>query len=245
MITLQEELVHTASSIGQPEDLRTIEVVTRNMPVDTITGTVYKPMSRNVIEYPKSSRARGLAIRSFSISRAFEKFLWWETGSDMYFATIAFDLSGEKPTLLPPADVKASQFVYAMKSGDTIDFRLGQGAPVFYPRQLTGGLALYMMVFESDRNTEHLGEVMKKVHEDLDADDSVVSKIKEMLKNPAGGIAQQILGVATAAMQPIATVLTNRGDKFVAPFQGYFPAIGAWDRLSDARNGVAVSFAEL
>jgi len=111
---------------------------------------------------------------------------------------------------------------------------------------ISGGLIIYITVAEADKGVVHVGEVMTKVHEDLEKDGSLVDVIKGLIKDPGQAISGQILSAATAALQPIATILSNNADEYVALFTGIFPAKGPWkDRLTATHDQTTVELGEL
>jgi hypothetical protein len=195
---------------------------------------------------PKSGVQRGLTIKSLRITSRWDS-LWSFLGrrQQIYFLTVAFDLSGDEPVILPPSTVSADA-VYRVTPGDTIAFTLGDGAPLFPLREIHGGLVVYISVIEADKGVRHVGEVMTKVHEDLKKDGSLVDILQELIKNPTATIADEVLSAATAALQPIATILQNNGDDYIALFNGIYPAKGPWaGKLEQTQNGATIVLGEL
>ncbi len=201
---------------------------------------------KTVVTVPASEKKRGLAIESLQVTNAWDT-LWNLIGKrhQIYFLTIAFDLSGKDFTILPPAVVPDSA-VYKVKAGETMSFTLGDGVPVFYPQTIKGGLIVYILVVEAKRSTRHIGNVMKEVHNDLKADNSLVEKVKQLVTNPSATIVDQVLTVATAAMQPIATILENNNDDHLALFHGIYSATDSWvGKLTQIQNGTTIVLSEL
>jgi len=197
-------------------------------------------------QVPSSGVARGLSLRSLVVTGAWDR-LWNLLGRkhQIYFLSIAFDLSANAPVVLPPKDVPEGA-VYQVRHGATISFSLGEGAPVFLPRVIAGGLVVYITVCEADRGVRHVGEVMARVHEDLSKNKSLTNVIMGLVSNPTKTVADEVLSAATAALQPIATILKSNGDDYEALFTGIYSANGPWDdRLSATQNGATIQLAEL
>lgn len=195
---------------------------------------------------PSSKIPRGLAVRSLHVTRNWDG-LWRLLGRrhHIYFLSVTFDLSGNAPVVLPPQDVPADA-VHQVRSGEAIQFTLGDGAPVFLPRVISGGLATYITVCEADKGIRHVGEVLAQVHESLDKDGSVTRIIVDFIQNPGKAVADQVLRAATAALQPIAMILKNNRDDYIGLFQGYFSARGPWEgKLTGTRNGTTIELGEL
>ena len=196
--------------------------------------------------FPSSGKPRGLSLVSLKVTRSWDG-LWRLLGlrDQIYFMSVAFDLSGQPPVVLPPAQVP-EHAIYRVPRGDSITFTLGDGAPVFPARVLTGGLMVYLVVCDADNGARHVGEVMGKVHEDLTKSGSLTDKLTALVKNPASTVVDEVLGATTAALQPIATILQSQGDDFVGVFSGIYPAKGSWkDKLAATQNGTQISLGEL
>ena len=195
---------------------------------------------------PKSGVARGLAIKSLQVTSRWDN-LWKFLGrrQQIYFLSVVFDLSGKEPTILPPSAVSA-QAIYQVRPGETISFTLGDGAPLFPPREIYGGIVVYISVIEADKGIRHVGEVMARVHADLKRDDSLVDILQRLVKNPAVAVADEMLSAAMAALQPIATILKNNEDDYIALFNGIYSAKGPWtSKLEQTQNGTTIVLAEL
>lgn len=200
-----------------------------------------------VIEWPVSAGPRGLALRKLTIERGWDKVLWmFETDNEIFYTSLAFDMSGEQPFLLPPKTFTAEEAVFKMRKGDTIEFTLGEGEPIFPPRVVRGGISVFIMVWEADAASRKLGETISQMHADLTADGSVMAKLKSLITNPGSTIADEILSVRTSALKPLATLLKQNGNDFVAPFRGFYKSQGSWEKkLAASANGVRIELAEV
>jgi len=230
-MTVQELLAADALIVGNPEEL-----------VERKPGAV-----QEVIEWPKSPEPRGLTLKKLTISRGWDKVLWmFDAENEIFYTSVAFDMSGNDPFLLPPKPFDPEASLFKMTKGETIEFKLGEGEPVFPERVLHGGISLFIMVWESDDKTRRLGETLNKMHEDLTAEGSVMERIKSLILNPGKKITDEILSIGTAALQPLATLLKQNGNEFLAPFRGYYKAQGSWaSKLSASHNGVSIELGEL
>lgn len=207
----------------------------------------YPGFAEDEIEYPRSTRPRGLSLRSLTISERSNRFWsWLQKRQQIYFLTVATDLSGQPPQITPPAEV-SSKAIYEIRRGEELSFTLGDGLPVFTPRTLVGGLVVYVIISEADRGIQHVGEVIKKVHEDLNANDGdFVKKIKALVTNPTKTLADEALGVVSAALQPLGTVLAMNKDEHLGAVSGVLRADSAWDgKLTQRWPGGQVEFNEV
>jgi hypothetical protein len=199
------------------------------------------------IEFPKSYQPRGLALRSLTVTGNWDGLWGWLKGREqIYFITVAVDLSGTPPTVMPPKELQKN-LIHEVHPGETISFTLGEGAPIFFPRTVVGGLAVFILIAESDGDLRHVGETMKKVHDDLTKNEgSVMDKLLKLIRNPAKTLADEVLIAASAAMAPIATVLSETSDENVGVVQGLFKANSDWsDQLEQTWSGGSVVLAEL
>lgn len=194
----------------------------------------------------KSERPRGLALKSIKVSRSWDR-VWrlFNGTSEIYFLSVAFDLSGKDPIVFPPKEVKEHD-LYEVKKGETISFDLGDGAPVFPPRVIESGLVTYIAVAEADKGIRHVGEVMEKVHENLDKDGSLLDAVKKFVTDPAKSVVDEVLEAASAALAPIGTILKNNGDESAGMFQGIYSATESWaGKLVDTKQGTTLTLVEL
>ncbi|MGU3643423.1 hypothetical protein ACLBXX_00525 [Microbacterium sp. C23T] len=199
------------------------------------------------IEFPKSYYPRGLSLKSLTVSGNWDGIWGWlRKRHQIYFITAAVDLSGKPPTVMPPAELP-QQLIHNVAPGSTISFTLGEGAPLFYPRTIIGGLAVFILVSEADRGIQHVGATMRKVHEDLTANQgAVMSKLTALITNPGKTLADEALGAASAILAPIATVLAETKDDSVGVVQGIFKANSDWGgQLEQAWSGGNVVLGEL
>jgi hypothetical protein len=198
------------------------------------------------LNVPSSGLPRGLSLVSLRVTGVWDR-LWNLLGrrQQVYFLSVALDLSENEPVVLPPKEVPEGA-LYRVRRGEAVEFTLGDGAPIFLPREIRGGLVVYITVCEADRGARHVGEVMAKVHEDLTANKSLTSVIRGFITNPSATVADELLSAATAALQPVATILQSNGDDYEALFTGVYPAKGPWDdRLKATQNSATIELREL
>ena len=207
---------------------------------------VQRRTAKETASIPSSGTARGLCLKALQVTSSWDR-LWNLLGKrrQIYFLSVAFDMSERGPVILPPKQVPESA-VLTVQPGQVVSFTLGDGAPIFPARLIYGGLIIYITVCEADRGIRHVGEVMAQVHQDLEKDGSLVKVVKDFVKSPAKAAVNDMLGAATAALQPIATILKNNQDEYLGLFSGIYPAKGPWnDKLKAANNGTTIELGEL
>lgn len=199
------------------------------------------------VSIPRSDRARGLALTHLNVSRGWDSlFSLLGRTNQIYFLSLAYDLSGEPPQVMPPKELTGDTFI-RIRPKETYEFTLGDGAPIFLPRQIVGGLAVFVQLCEAD-DVDKVGATMKKIHEDLEDDSaSLIERVKKLIKNPASEGVSQVLSAGSALLKPIATVLEANGDDHVGLVQGTFPARKSWEGrlVQDFGDGSFLRFAEL
>jgi hypothetical protein len=85
--------------------------------------------------------------------------------NEVFFLSVAFDLSGQPPFVMPPSELKGHTYV-RIPQGSGFEFTLGDGAPLFLPRQVVGGIAPYLTFCEAD-SLDEAGKALTEVHNDL------------------------------------------------------------------------------
>jgi hypothetical protein len=199
------------------------------------------------VAIPRSDRARGLALTHLNVARGWDSlFSLLGRANQVYFLSISYDLSGEPPQVMPPKELTGNTFI-RLRPKETYEFTLGDGAPIFMPRQIVGGLAVFVQLCEAD-DVDKVGATMKKIHEDLEDDSaSLIDRVKKLIKNPAAEGVSQVLSAGSALLKPIATVLEANGDDHVGLVQGTFPARKAWEGrlVQNFGDGSFLRFAEI
>jgi len=217
-------------------------------PVDLAPGDRHRSVAAPRLTYPRSAKPRGLALRSLRVTENWDGVWGWlrDNRQQIYFTTVAVDLSGQPPTIHPPEEVPADA-VHDVEVGDEIEFTFGRGAPLFGPRTVVGGLAVFVMVCESDGGVREIGTTLAQVHEDLSSDDgSFMTTIMKFVTDPAGTLADEVLDGLTAALQPVATILKSGKDDYIGTLKGIYPADSSWDgQLVQEWNGNRVELAEI
>src|SRR6266568_337429 len=165
-----------AIRVGEPSDLIEIQRSTRGAP--TVAS---------------SKSPRGLSMKSLYVTQN-RRGPWSLLGrrKQIYFLSVAFDLSDRGPVVFPPAQVPADA-IYRVHPGQAIQFTLGDGAPIFPPRTISGGLVMYITVCDADKGTRHVGEVLAQVHQDLNKDGSLTKVITGFIKSPSKVVIDEVL----------------------------------------------------
>lgn len=195
---------------------------------------------------PSSGKPRGLSLLSLHVTRPWDA-LWNLLGrkDQIYFLSVAFDLSDRQPVILPPKETPTNM-IYKVRRGEAISFSLGDGMPLYPPQVITGGLLTYLVVCDAEQGVRHVGEVMAKVHADLTQQGSLTDKLLAVIKNPASTMVDEVLSAATTALQPVASILQSKGDDFVGVFSGIYPAKGSWKgKLQATQNGTEIELGVL
>jgi hypothetical protein len=230
--------------VEEKMDLDFAAAINVGVPSDVIE--IQRKATEATVLIPSSGISRGLALKSLHVTSSWDR-LWSLLGKrrQIYFLSVAFDISDQKPVILPPKDVPEGA-VYNVRPGEVISFTLGEGVPIFPARVVNGGLIIYITVCEADRGIRHVGEVMAQVHQDLEKDDSLAQVVKDFIKSPGQAAVKDLVGAATAALQPIATILKKNRDEYVSLFSGIYSAKGPWDdKLTAISNGTTVELREL
>jgi hypothetical protein len=217
-------------SIGRPADLVSRE----------------RKATGGEVSIPTSDKPRGLAMRSLVVTSGWDR-LWNLLGrsQNIYFLSVAFDLSTSKPVVLPPKEIPEGA-AFRVQHGEKISFSLGEGAPLFPARTIKGGIVVYVTVCQADAGMRQIGKVIGEVHEALAKEKSLTEAITRLIANPAETVVDEVLKAGMAALSPIATILKNNKDDYEALFTGMFPARGPWDnKLSASQNGVTMELAAL
>ena len=118
----------------------------------------YQPVS---FKYPVSAEPRGLALKSLTINKGFEVILQdvFNPINEVYLIAWCWDLSGGPVYLYPQPGDNPSKYIIPMKAGEKREF-IGEGALLFPAQTITSGLAVRIMLYESDSDVRKFGETL-------------------------------------------------------------------------------------
>ncbi|MCD4657548.1 MAG: hypothetical protein K8S87_08370, partial [Planctomycetes bacterium] len=123
-----------------------------------------KNIKQNPVQFDKSEGKRGIALKSLKLLKGFEGFIEnaYNANNELYLLSWAWDFSGQPPYYYPEVQEHYDKCIIQMAAGDTREF-LGSGLVLFPSRQVTAGIALRIMIWESDQGVRNFGYTMKKV----------------------------------------------------------------------------------
>jgi hypothetical protein len=133
----------------------------------------------------------------------------------------------------------------SVKVGQTYKWTLGGGAPIYGPRVIEGGLAVSIIVSDSEAAVRRWGTVLSKVSDAFDSKPDLMSLVAG-LANPGGFTAQAAFEVLGRAVGVVGEVLELQPDKRIGAYSGLFSAKGSWKgKLSQAQNGASITLSEM
>jgi hypothetical protein len=198
-------------------------------------------------------RPRGLALKELTLHQTHEGLLvrWWDRVrhrkdvDGIFYLSTAIDGSGNPPFVWPINQQTADLAYVALAAGETHTWTLGDGAPIFPARELKGSLAVSIIVSDSDDAIRHVGEVVKKVTDDLSVDGDLTTFLAGLVANPGAVTAQAALEAIGKTTAVVADVLQQNQDDFVGTYVGLFPALSSWDdKLHQDENGASILLVE-
>jgi len=191
------------------------------------------------LEYQVSAERRGLALKSLTLRKGFEGFLQklFHRTNKVYIVAWCWDLSGSPIQVYPEANADPSSYVIPLQVGQAYQF-IGRGLLLFPARAVVGGLAVRIMLYESDKNSVNVGKIMSFV-----ADTIYTSELQLLLTllkaNPTPIVLELIAQAAKTLAGTIGRILQNEGDDYVDFFAGYYPASEPWTPGEETIAGTA------
>ena len=209
---------------------------------------------RRVGPAPLPSRpSRGLALKALTLHEAHQFFLkrLWNrvfkktATANIFFVSIAVDGSGTGPFVWPLSQDTASQAAVKVKVGQTYKWTLGDGAPIYGPRVIEGGLAVSILVVNSRDAVKNWGKILSTISGSLSTRPDLVSSITS-LAHPAAFTAEAALEAVGKAAGAVGDVLQVSQDKRVGAYIGLFSATGSWEgKLVQKQSGASIRLAEV
>lgn len=190
-------------------------------------------------QFATSEEPRGVALKSVELTKNFDTFLRgiFNPANEIYFVAWAWDLSGEAVYQYPGEGFNAQDLVFKIKAGSIREF-IGQGINLFPKREVTGGIALRIQIWESDEEIRQFGKVLSEV-----ADSIQKSKLNNLLSLIASGLGAPgatVSLVKDAALELagiISTILKANSNDYVDFFEGYYAADQQWTAGEDMYAG--------
>jgi hypothetical protein len=225
-VTAKKEAIHKNESIEKVTTFTELSQVSRSV----------KP---NSFELITSTDKRGLGLKKIKLEKDFGGFLNNLFGStnNIYFIAWAWDLSGEPVNLYPGEDVNAETVLIPIKAGNLREF-IGDGIPLFPKREVKGGIAVRIQVWESDKEIRHFGKAMSDTAEAIKK--SKLNNILSLIAAGTGVSGLTITLVKDAAIELagiIGTILQTNGDDYVDFFEGYYASDQKWIKNEETYQG--------
>jgi hypothetical protein len=192
---------------------------------------------------------RGLALLSLKLKRSHEGWfsrLFRDNPDEIFIVSIGLDLSGEKPFVWPQDQGNADKAWVKVSEGETHEFKLGDGYPIYLPRQIVGGLALSVLLAESDSKERAWWKHVNDAVSALNSDAKLIAFVAAAATNPASITVAGGLAAAVKATEIVSKVLSENGNDNVGAFQAILPASGDWDdKLAEDQPDVSIVLAEV
>ncbi len=200
-----------------------------------------KNIKQNPIFFEKSVGKRGIALKSLKLLKGFEGFIEnaYNASNELYLLSWGWDFSGEPPYYYPEVQEHYDKSIIQMAAGDTREF-LGSGLVLFPSRQITAGIALRIMIWESDQGVRNFGYTMKKVSNAIQ--ESNLNKILSSIgtiPQPTINLINTIKNASFELADIIGDLLEKNADDYVDLFEGYYPASVDWTEGEESYTGYA------
>lgn len=181
------------------------------------------------LEFSTSATSQGLSLKSLKLTQGFEGFLEniFNTSNEVYFLAWVWDMSGNPVAEYPGKTATEQSCIIPLQVGQVREF-LGSGICLFPARQVTAGLAVRIMIWESDQSTRNFGKAMSEVTNTVKA-----SKLNSLISLVAmSGVSTTTIALIKDAAIELADligqILQANSDDYVDFYEGYYPVSGGW-----------------
>jgi hypothetical protein len=197
------------------------------------------------IEFEVSTTPRGLALKSLKLTQGFEGILddLFNPTNEIYFLAWAWDLSGAPVVDYPGATGSPDRCIIPLQVGQVRQF-LGAGIALFPARKVTAGLALRIMIWESDRGARDFGKTLSEVANTIKA--SKLNNLLSLVSLATGATTATIALIKDAAIElayALGKILQANSDDYVDFYEGYYPAADPWTAGEEVHQGNASEIA--
>jgi len=193
------------------------------------------------VEFVVADSPRGLALKSIKLTQGFEGFLQkvFNPTDEVYFVSWVWDFSGNPPLQYPGLGATPQSCIIQLKVGQVREF-LGAGIVLFPARTVSAGLAVRIMLWESDQGTRNFGKAMTEVANTIQA--SGLTNLLSLVAMATGVTGATITAAAAATdelTKAIGAILQANSDDYVDFYEGYYPAIDSWTAGDEVHQGHA------
>ncbi len=197
------------------------------------------------IEFEVSSTPRGLALKSMKLTQGFEGILddLFNPTNEVYFLAWAWDLSGAPVVDYPGATGSPDRCIIPLQVGQIRQF-LGAGIALFPARRVTAGLAVRIMIWESDQGARDFGKTLSEVANTIKA--SKLNNLLSLVSLATGATTATIALIKDAAIEladALGKILQANSDDYVDFYEGYYPAADPWTAGEETHQGNASEIA--
>jgi hypothetical protein len=188
-----------------------------------------------------SAEYRGLSLSSLLLRREFQSLIprLLNKTAKVYFLSWAWDLSGEAPFVYPGANAGPTSCLIPVRAGEVREF-LGEGTLLFPAQIVHGGISLRIQLWKSRRGTRDFGTTLVTVANTLR--ESHLSELLTLISPITGMTTAQLALLEAAGLEvadAIGKILSERSDKYVDFYEGYFESAKAWAPATAAYSGVS------
>ncbi len=188
-----------------------------------------------------SKNKRGIGLKSLTLTKGFEGFLqkFLHRTNDIYFIAWVWDLSGQPVCQYPGAGANVQDVIIPVSVGNVREF-IGQGINLFPKRNITGGIAIRIQLWESDRKERNFGKVLSDTADAIQKSElnNLLSAVS-LLTGVPGATITLIKEASVELAKVIGTILQKNGDDYVDFFEGYYAADQKWVPGAETYQGNA------
>lgn len=186
-------------------------------------------------ELSVSEDKRGLALKNFKLNKSFEDFISsiFSPVNEIYFIAWSYDLSGQPVHYYPGEGIDPQDVLVKVKKGKLTEF-IGEGINLFPKRQVKGGIAVRIFMWESDQEARDLGQTMINISNAIN--ESELNNVLSLVSLATGVSGVTINLIEKAALEltkVIGTILKLNKNDYVDLFEGYYAADNEWKKGLD------------
>lgn len=200
-------------------------------------------MSRSLdpryFDLSESEDKRGLALKKLELTEGFEGFLGnlFKKTNEVYFLAWTWDFSGQAINQYPEEGVNPDDVIIKLKAGNVRKF-IGEGINLFPKRKVKGGIAVRIMLWESDKNLRDFGKTLSETADSIQK--SELNNLLALISTVTGVAGATVALVEKAALELakiIGVILKANSNDYVDLFEGYYASDSDWNKGEDEYSG--------
>jgi hypothetical protein len=196
----------------------------KNFKTFNASTEVTRILEPNSFEFLSSNEPRELPLKPVELSEGFEGVLenLMNSTNEVCFIAWGWDLYDQSIAHFPVGNNEFNKAIIRFKAGKLSDYS-DDGVHLFPKRNMKGGLAIRILIWESDQNVLNFSKLLTETADAIEK--SKLNNLLSLVSFEKGVSATKLIAIQQATLElakSIGSILKVNTDEFVDFFEGYY-----------------------